>query len=77
MSGFDWDRKGPPRPGSGATDHPKGIERPYIHITDAEKATRAKANREAHQAKGEAIRRAELKQRFIEVGIELPEHMRD
>lgn len=77
MSSFDWDRKGPPRPGSGATDHPCGIVRPFVHETDAEKARRSKAYRDAAKAKGEAIRRAELKQRFIEMGIELPEHMRD
>lgn len=77
MSGFDWDRKGPPRPGSGATDHPRGIERPFVHVTDADKARRSKADRDAAKAKGEAIRLAELRQRFIEMGIDLPEHMRD
>lgn len=63
MSGFDWDRKGPPRPGSAATDHPKGIERPYVHVTDAEKAERAKAYREAAKARGRAIRAAEWEAR--------------
>ena len=29
MSKFDWERKGPPRPGSGAIGHPPNMERPY------------------------------------------------
>ena len=41
MSNFDWERKGPPRPGSSSMDHPRGIERPQVVLAPAEKAKRA------------------------------------
>ena len=70
MSDFDWERKGPPRPASGSMDHPRGVQRPYVHVTDAEKARRTKAKREEDRARGEAIRKAELRAYFIEHGID-------
>lgn len=64
MTGFDWDRKGPPRPGSSSMDHPRGIERPYVHKTEAQKAKERKAYRDEVQARGKAIRDAEWMARF-------------
>ncbi len=77
MSGFDWDRKGSPRPASSSVDHPRGIERPYVHVTDAEKAKKSKAYRDEAKDRGRAIRRAEMRKFFIERGLEVPEHFRD
>lgn len=64
MSGFDWDRKGPPRPGSGSVDHPGGIERPYVHKTDAEKRERREQLAKERQERAKAIRDAEWQARF-------------
>jgi hypothetical protein len=64
VSDFDWDRKGPPRPGSGSVDHPRGIERPYVHVTDADRAKKSKAYREEAKARGRAIVAAEWEARF-------------
>lgn len=70
MSDFKWNRKGPPRPGSSTMDHPSGIERPYVHVTAAEKAERSRAYREEAKERGRAIRAAEWKARF---GTEYPD----
>ena len=45
-------------------DHPSGIERPYVHLSDAEKAKRAKAYRDEAKERGKAIRAAEWRARF-------------
>lgn len=53
MSGFDWERKGPPRPGSGL-GHPFGAERPYKPPkTDADRK-REQDDLAAQEAKREA-----------------------
>lgn len=40
MTKLNRERKGPPRPASGSMDHPRAIERPCAHVTDADKRRR-------------------------------------
>lgn len=78
MSGFDWDRKGPPRPGSGSVDHPRGIERPYTPPkSEKEQRELAKHRREEAVARGRAIRRAELREFLRRHGQEIPPSLRE
>jgi len=42
-------------------DHPSGIERPYVHVTAAEKAKAAREKRAERKANGIIIILAELK----------------
>lgn len=51
-------------------DHPRGIEQPFILITNSEKTERRKAQREEARLRGEAIRRAELDEFFRSRGID-------
>ena len=59
MSKLDWERRGPPRPGSGAVDHPQGIQRPYVHVTEEEKKRRRQERASEERERVEAIRKAQ------------------
>lgn len=64
MSKFDWERRGPPRPGSSNMDHPGPIERPYVHVTDAQRRQRREELAKEAKERGRAIRKAELAEFF-------------
>lgn len=64
MAKFDWQREGPPRPSSASMDHPVGLERPYLHVTDAQKKQRRKELEQERKAAGLAIRALEWEERF-------------
>lgn len=70
MTKLDWERSGPPRPGSSGVAHPIAVERPYVHVTEREKADRRKAKKEEARARGEAILKAELDEWFRSRGID-------
>lgn len=56
MSGFNWDRKGPPRPGSGL-GHPFGAERPYKPPKDLQQSIeQAQRERERQRERAERIK---------------------
>jgi hypothetical protein len=61
---FDWERDGPPRPGSSSMDHPRGIERPYVHVTDEQKRLRREELASEGRTRGRAILAAEWDARF-------------
>jgi hypothetical protein len=50
-------------------DHPRGIERPHKHVTDAEKAQRRNELAAERRERAEAIRRAEHERLMAEYGI--------
>ena len=65
MSGFDWERNGPPRPGSSSMDHPRGIERPYVAPkTDAQKRQRREELAREKEARGIARMADEWEERY-------------
>jgi len=64
VSKLDWERSGPPRPGSGSVDHPIATERPYVHVTDEQKRIRRQGRADEAKAKGLAIRAAEWEARY-------------
>lgn len=64
MSKFDWDRRGPPRPGSSSVDHPRGVERPYVHLSEKEKKQRREDRAKDREERAKAIRDAEWQTRF-------------
>lgn len=64
MSKINWERRGPPRPGSSNLDHPAPIERPYVHVTDAQRRHRREELAKEADERGRAIRAAELAEFF-------------
>ena len=41
MTKLNHERRGPPRPRSSKMDHPRGVERPYVRQTDADRERKA------------------------------------
>ena len=64
MTKFDWDRMGPPRPGSGNTDHPKRLETPFVHKTEEQEARERRDTADMNRARGLVIHAAEWKARY-------------
>lgn len=60
VSGFNWDRDGPPRPGSGSMDHPRGVKKPYVHKTEADTKRRREERNAEPKARGKEIKAAEM-----------------
>ncbi len=52
MTNFNYGRPEPPRPGLSTMTHPQGSERPYVHVTEKEKARRAAERRKEDRKRG-------------------------